>query len=302
MNSNQLRPRLFLDADMLLFRHAVAREREIQWDDDIWILYCDASEIRDAYWAEVNDLVEACGVPKEDAVHCFTDKSMFRRRIDPEYKANRKGQRKPLGFKALRAEVLAMPYAYIHYELEADDAISILAWRARAEGRHYVIVSGDKDLRQIPGIHYNPWKQGGAEITDVTEEESWRLTWLQCLMGDSTDGVPGCPGIGPKTAAKLLDPVADLDDAEAWDVVLGAYEKEMKKAGQPTEDSWKVVAKMMNLTRLLHPEDITDDGIQLWQPPFLRSGTLHTPGASLDHLKPRRLQPLTISSLSTAPT
>ena len=76
-----------------------------------------------------------------------------------------------------------------------------------------VIVTVDKDLLQIPGRMYNPVKETHHE---TSPEEGWHLFLTQWLTGDSCDGYPGLPGIGPKRAARILedsdDPVRDIVD------------------------------------------------------------------------------------------
>ena len=84
---------------------------------------------------------------------------------------------------------------------EADDAISIAAEQNRTQHIDSIIVSIDKDLDQIEGLHYNPDKR----VFYSQDRDSAKLYFFQqCLSGDSTDNIPGCPGIGKEKAAKLI--------------------------------------------------------------------------------------------------
>lgn len=84
---------------------------------------------------------------------------------------------------------------------EADDMIAAAAAQLTDS---WVICGVDKDLKQIPGNHFNYNKQ---IFSHVTLEEGKRSLAIQLLMGDSTDGIKGIPKVGPKTAEKILDTI-----------------------------------------------------------------------------------------------
>ncbi|MEY9631656.1 DNA polymerase-1 [Sinorhizobium fredii] len=100
---------------------------------------------------------------------------------------------------------------------EADDLIATYARLAEEAGAGVTIVSSDKDLMQLVTPHvtmYDSMKDKQITIPDVIEK--WgvppeKMIDLQAMTGDSTDNVPGIPGIGPKTAAQLLEEYGDLD-------------------------------------------------------------------------------------------
>ncbi len=92
-------------------------------------------------------------------------------------------------------------------KIEADDACSILAAQLRRENKKYVVCGIDKDLKQIPGTHYN-YKT--KESTVISQEEADHLLFLQTLTGDSVDSIPGLPGIGPAKAQKILSQVLTI--------------------------------------------------------------------------------------------
>ena len=84
--------------------------------------------------------------------------------------------------------------------LEADDVCGLLSTKPENK-KQCVVVSNDKDLKTIPGMLYRPMSD---EMLSVTEQEADKNFLTQCLTGDSTDGYPGVPGIGPKKAEALL--------------------------------------------------------------------------------------------------
>ncbi len=120
--------------------------------------------------------------------------------------------------KAIRVvEALNIPLCVIEGE-EADDVIATLAIAARKTGLDVWIVTGDKDLFQIvdDSIHiYDSQKEKDYDAEAVRERygigpERFR-DWL-ALVGDTSDNVPGVPGVGPKSASKLLNEFDSLDD------------------------------------------------------------------------------------------
>jgi len=83
--------------------------------------------------------------------------------------------------------------------MEADDLLAI--WNTEKPG---IIVSIDKDLLQVPGLHFNTRNK---EYTNVTEDEGSLLLHTQVLMGDSVDNITGLKGIGKVKAAKVMEGV-----------------------------------------------------------------------------------------------
>lgn len=144
----------------------------------------------------------------------------FRKDLYPLYKANRSAPPEELvpQFGLIRQATRAFNLPCIETEgFEADDLIATYARQAEAIGADVTIISSDKDLMQLvtPTVHmYDSMKDKQIGIPDVIEK--WgvppeKMIDLQSLTGDSTDNVPGVPGIGPKTAAQLLQEFGDLD-------------------------------------------------------------------------------------------
>jgi len=100
---------------------------------------------------------------------------------------------------------------------EADDVIATLARQAEARGWDVTIVSTDKDLMQL--VNGRIWMldtMRGKSYGPDEVKEKWgvgpgRIRDLLALTGDTSDNVPGVPGIGPKTAAQLLEEYGDLE-------------------------------------------------------------------------------------------
>ncbi|WP_353280440.1 DNA polymerase I [Wolbachia endosymbiont (group B) of Silvanus unidentatus] len=149
-------------------------------------------------------------------------KKNFRHDLYSEYKANRVTPPEDLipQFTILREAVEAFNFSYEEIEgYEADDIIATLAAKyANHEDFKVVVVSSDKDLFQL--LNYNilifdPIKNIYIDEKQVIEKfgvNSHKLLDLFSLTGDASDNIPGVPGIGPKTAAKLLDEFDSLDN------------------------------------------------------------------------------------------
>jgi len=87
---------------------------------------------------------------------------------------------------------------YIHHEYEADDVVSVL------QNEHTFIYSRDKDLKQVPGNHYDVSKN---QLKEISVNDANYSLCLQLLQGDSTDNITGIQGVGETTAIKLLKDV-----------------------------------------------------------------------------------------------
>ncbi|WP_330169357.1 DNA polymerase I [Bartonella grahamii] len=174
----------------------------------LWKLLCDARNTATGI------------VPTHFAVIFDYSSDTFRKQIYPEYKANRTEPPEDLipQFALIRQATKAFNLPCIEKEgFEADDLIATYAKLATKVGAKTTIISSDKDLMQLVNTHvslYDGMKNKHIGISEVVEK--WgvapeKMIDLQALIGDSTDNVPGIPGIGPKTAAQLLDQFGSLD-------------------------------------------------------------------------------------------
>lgn len=144
----------------------------------------------------------------------------FRNDIYPEYKAHRPPAPEDLipQFSLVREATKALNLAAIEMEnYEADDLIASYAKSAREAGMEVVVVSSDKDLMQLvqDGISLlDPMKQkpiGREEVIAKFGVPPEKVIEAQALIGDASDNVPGVPGIGPKTAAELIETYGSLE-------------------------------------------------------------------------------------------
>lgn len=154
------------------------------------------------------------------AVIFDTARRTFRSEIYPGYKAHRPPPPEDLipQFSLVRDATRAFNVPCIEMEgFEADDLIATYAVQAVAAGYEVVIVSSDKDLMQMVGDHVSmqdPMKQTVIREDQVKEKFGVgpdKVIDVQALAGDSSDNVPGVPGIGVKTAAELINTYGDLD-------------------------------------------------------------------------------------------
>ena len=176
----------------------------------LWKLLSDAT----------NDAVEHIGTPTHFAVIFDHSAYSFRNDLYADYKANREEPPEDLRpqFGLIREATRAFGLPCLEEEgWEADDLIATYARQAEARGAEVVIVSSDKDLSQLITdrvVMFDPMKNRIIDTEGVIEKFGVgpeKMIDLQALMGDSTDNVPGVPGIGPKTAATLLSEYGSLD-------------------------------------------------------------------------------------------
>ena len=145
----------------------------------------------------------------------------FRNDIFPDYKATRKEIPEDLipQFSIIHEAVSALNMNYLDMDgYEADDLIATYTDLALKEGLDVVVVSADKDLMQLIRPHvefYDPMKDKYFTPEDVYEKFGVypdKVVDVQALSGDSTDNVPGVAGIGPKTAAELVNTYGSLEE------------------------------------------------------------------------------------------
>jgi DNA polymerase-1 len=170
-------------------------------------------------WKLLKDMKGADGPTHLVAIFDHSEKT-FRNTLYDQYKAHRPPPPEDLipQFPLVREATAAFGVHCVELPgYEADDLIATYACKARDAGGEAVIVSSDKDLMQLIGrgvVMWDPMKDRRLAEPEVFEKFGVgpeKMVDLQALIGDSVDNVPGAPGIGPKTAAQLLDEYGDLD-------------------------------------------------------------------------------------------
>jgi DNA polymerase-1 len=244
--------RLLIDGDVVLYEVCLACETATDWGDDMWTLHSDFKEAKqrfDVWVVGMQERLEAT----EDPVIALSDKRNWRKDVLPAYKSNRKGRRKPLIFKALRAYAEDTYNAPSLPKLEADDLLGLYATGPQFPADEKIIVTIDKDLLTIPGLcfYFNKTDDG---ILAISEEQADANHLIQAIAGDPVDGYSGCPGLGIVRAGRMIK------ESATWDTVVAAY----VKAGLTEEDAL-LQARVARILR--HREyEFSTSTVHLWNP------------------------------------
>ncbi|MBT8329182.1 MAG: DNA polymerase I, partial [Desulfofustis sp.] len=151
--------------------------------------------------------------PSHLAVAFDSRGKVFRHEMYPEYKANRPPMPEELAAQLPYIKEVVEAFGLPSFEMdgiEADDIIGTAALNLGDEGNRVIIVSGDKDLLQLVDNRITMWDPMNDRVMDTDGVENkyqvgpGQLLDCFALIGDSSDNVPGVPGIGPKTASKLI--------------------------------------------------------------------------------------------------
>lgn len=257
-----------IDGDILVYQVASSAETPIHWGDDLWTLHSSVKEAVPNMIEKINEI--ETDLKADRLIFTLTTTARnFRKDVYPKYKENRKAVRKPLAWKPLR-EWVAENYETVERpHLEGDDCLGILATnpgtclKDAEDGRvEKIIVSIDKDFKTIPCTYYNLTHKTTMVITEA-DANYWFM--YQTLTGDTTDGYPGCPTIGPKNAERILAPFrgedGSFDLAGAWLAVVEQYAKKGLGVG--------VALQMARCARILRASDYDFKNKKplLWEPP-----------------------------------
>ena len=213
---------LLIDADGVAFKAAAAVQKVIRWDDDILTTHADLNEAIDAFEGLLATYVRAAEDESAEIILCYScpSRHYFRHDLLPTYKGNRKDA-PPLALRPLKEWSATKYVTKTKPNLEADDVLGILATHKSLVKGTKIIVTIDKDLQQIPGLHLNT-DDVAAGVFRVSPDFGRRVLWRQVLTGDTVDNYSGCPGIGPKRVGAILDGMTEDNFAER---LLAAYEK-----------------------------------------------------------------------------
>ena len=235
---------LLIDADYIVYKCCAACETEIDYGEDVIFV---TSNFSDAYKAVTNEIQKIASefYNLHEPILFFSDTKNFRKKISPEYKGHR-NRKKPCGYKRVISN-LRIQYNVIKMkELEADDAMGIYATQHPGN----IIVSPDKDMKQIPGKLYNL-----QDTITITPEEGAKWHLIQTLAGDQTDGYSGVPGIGVKRAETLFN-----KEGYSWSTVVKAFTDKGL-----TEDDALLNARLARILTI-DDYDTKEQAPKLWTP------------------------------------
>jgi 5'-3' exonuclease len=216
-----------IDADLVAFRCAASCEKQGVVVEDLGVAQGRANEL-------LRKIVETTS-PEQDHILVLSGPNNFRKKINPEYKANRKDQVEPRWLRPLREWLVETWGAEVTSGIEADDQLGILQTKY---GDSSVICTLDKDLRQVPGWHYS-WEISGTsvkglqwvrpeEILFVSPQEGLFNFYWQLIMGDAADNVFGFDGKARQKVPQFLESYyhemqAMASEQELFDFVRDKY-------------------------------------------------------------------------------
>lgn len=266
---------LLIDADIVAYKYSAANEKAWNFDGP------DAPPLRSADFAAaidcasdfITELRETLGTPA--VIVCLTDpKNNFRKSIYPNYKSNRVGVRKPEHLMAVKEWLSENFQTYLRPGLEADDCMGILATHPSLIKGDKIMVSEDKDMKTIPGLLYNP-REEKPKVRTITKRDACRAHFIQTIVGDTSDGYPGAPGIGAKSPeVKAIE--AAREPSTMWPEVINAFMRaHAKVTGMSAETSEEIASvhaaalQQARLARILRASDwnFTQKCPILWTPP-----------------------------------
>lgn len=190
-----------IDGDIFAYEIAASAEEPTHWGNGFWTLHAFEGPARARLDSRLKEISDSIGASQ--LIVALSDKDNWRTHILPSYKSNRAGLRRPMLLNLLKDHLAENYETFIRPTLEADDVLGILATWPGLKGEK-IIVTKDKDLKTIPGLHYQV-HQENPEVFEVSEEQANRWHLAQALAGDPTDGYSGCPGIGIESALKIVE-------------------------------------------------------------------------------------------------
>ncbi len=218
----------------------------MDFGDDVIVVTSNFSDAMKCVKRDLNRIQTELGSFDDEMILFFTSPNNFRKKILPDYKGHRQ-RKKPCGFKRVIQELKKEYKVILKDTLEADDSLGIYATKYPGN----IIVSPDKDMRQIPGKLYD-----FKETVEITPEEGAKWHLIQSMSGDNTDGYAGVPGIGVKKATKIFE-----EKGYTWKAVVETFEEK-----DMTEEDALVnarLARILTTTDYDHTEQIPI----LWTPP-----------------------------------
>ena len=231
---------LLIDGDLYAYQTAAAEQKAYEWEEGQWTITADAVQGAENLDMALEHFAEHLGASR--IVVMISDKENWRKEVLPSYKENRKDVARPLILPALLDHLKENYECMIRPRLEADDVLGIVATNKKLYPGRKVIVTADKDLRSVPGWHWNPAKEGEGQEVQVSQAQADAFFYMQALAGDATDGYYGCPGIGIGRAAKIVaNPVELIPEERQITRGKNAGTTRTVWNAHPTNDIWRAI-------------------------------------------------------------
>lgn len=268
---------LLIDGDVIAFTAACAVQRI--YEDEFGFVQPFASRFEGEAVVDNMLISLEMGFKSTHRRIALSDpKDNFRKRISPDYKANRKDSVRPLLLDILK-QYLRDKYAAFHWPaLEADDVLGILNTEPQQYPGRRILCGKDKDFKTVPGLYHRLKDfnaDGSPHVTEITPWQAQKFHLWQTLAGDMTDGYPGCPGIGKTRASVILEnPVRLMPSmttitrgknkgqpvtawraeptVDLWACVVSHYQKGLSANGTVVTDWDAAEAAAMQTARLAH--------------------------------------------------
>lgn len=176
------------------------------------------------------------------------------------YKYNRVENRKPKHYGTVRKYLVDVHKAGLVHWYETDDECSILQTQL---GKDCCVSSIDKDLLQVPGWHHIPDKG----FMYVDEHTGLFRFYRQALTGDSTDGIPGCKGVGAKTATRILSEAVPQPKALSLDKCALAWWQAVLQCYIESGQGEAAALETAQLVWMLRERPAEPWAPKLWSPP-----------------------------------
>jgi DNA polymerase-1 len=251
-----------IDGDVVAFRSAYSVERDFPeafTQESIESRSEAFLEAVEAATTLAQDTIEAWrnGARCDDVIVAFSGGQNYRKRVLPTYKANRDPNAKPKCLGEVVDRLLGRYRAHRVAGLEADDLLGLMLTGEKHRG-NAVVVSIDKDMKTLPGLHLNPMHDSAPmSVSAIEADYRWML---QTMAGDPVDGYSGIPKIGPAKGQKVLGRIGEKTLSGMWRSVL-----DTAKAKGLTEKDMLAQARV---ARILRHGDYDKEGrrVRLWTP------------------------------------
>jgi len=236
---------ILIDTDLVAFRCAASAE-----NDPVEAAIERAHRLMETICYQAEDSVDS------SAYRAFlTGSGNFRKKINPEYKANRKDKPLPQWLQQTRNYLILEWGAETSQGCEADDLLGI------HQTDNTIIASLDKDLLQVPGQHFN-WVN--VEFAQVDYLDGLRQLYRQMLIGDKADNIFGIQGLGKVKAGRIIDPLENEEDM--FKTVLRLYDGDYDRFVMNAQCLWIMQKENEYWTTLMLNEKrdlISDDQLLL---------------------------------------